>query len=78
MSLENQVGFNQIEKICRAAKCNPADLSTLTTLDASGNSGITDEGVKGLQNLTTLYAGGNSGITDAWLAMVRNRRGEKC
>jgi hypothetical protein len=34
------------------------------TLDAGGNCGITDAGIKGMK-LTALDAGGNSGITDA-------------
>ena len=35
----------QVAIICRRANCQPSDLPNLTTLDAWGNSGITDAGL---------------------------------
>lgn len=47
----------------------------LTALYASGNSGITDAGVRDLKNLATLNASRNRGISAEMVQRIRRRTG---
>lgn len=65
----------QIELLCEATGVAADQLHTVTTLYASGNSGITDAGLALCPKLTTLDAGDNSNITKAARAVVAARKG---